>query len=70
MGFCGRGPLVQIDPTDDLYEDVTPDQAASIIEAQTGGTALATKGDSNHPFFARQTKIVREKQWQGKSRAH
>jgi len=60
MGFCGRGPLVQIDPTDDLYEDVTPDQAASIIEAQTGGTALATKGDSNHPFFARQTKIVRE----------
>ena len=60
MGFCGRGPLVQIDPTNDLYEDVTPAQAASIIEAQNGGTAQATKGDSNHPFFARQTKIVRE----------
>jgi bidirectional [NiFe] hydrogenase diaphorase subunit len=60
MGFCGRGPLVQIDPQDDLYEEVTPDQAASIIEAQNGGTAQAIKGDSNHPFFARQTKIVRE----------
>jgi len=60
MGFCGRGPLVQIDPQDDIYEEVTPDQAASIIEAQNGGTAEAIKGDSNHPFFARQTKIVRE----------
>jgi bidirectional [NiFe] hydrogenase diaphorase subunit len=60
MGFCGRGPLVQIDPADDLYEEVTPDQAVSIIEAQNGGTAQAIKGDSNHPFFARQTKIVRE----------
>jgi len=60
MGFCGRGPLVQIDPTDDLYEEVTPDQAASIIEACHGGTATAIKGDVSHPFFSHQRKVVRE----------
>jgi bidirectional [NiFe] hydrogenase diaphorase subunit len=60
MGFCGRGPLVQIDPSDKLYEEVTPDQAASIIEAMNGGTASAIEGDPQHPFFARQTKVVRE----------
>ena len=60
MGFCGRGPLVQIDPQDDLYEEVTPEDAASIIEALDGGTAKPIKGDPKHPFFARQMKIVRE----------
>ncbi len=60
MGFCGRGPLVQIDPEDLLYEEVTPEDAASIIEALDGGEAKPIKGDSQHPFFARQMKIVRE----------
>ncbi|HIK44003.1 MAG TPA: NAD(P)H-dependent oxidoreductase subunit E [Leptolyngbyaceae cyanobacterium M65_K2018_010] len=60
MGFCGRGPLVQIDPDDLLYEEVVPDQATSIIEAMNGGTAQPILGDSQHPFFARQTRVVRE----------
>ncbi|MEQ9552448.1 MAG: NADH-quinone oxidoreductase subunit NuoF [Coleofasciculus sp. G3-WIS-01] len=60
MGFCGRGPLVEIDPQEKLYEEVTPDDAASIIEALNGGTATADEGDLNHPFFARQMRIVRE----------
>lgn len=60
MGFCGRGPLVEIDPQEKLYEQVTPDDAASIIEALNGGTATADEGDLNHPFFARQVRIVRE----------
>jgi bidirectional [NiFe] hydrogenase diaphorase subunit len=61
MGFCGRGPLVQVDPTDDLYEEVTPNDAASIISACNGGTVMSyLKGDPNHPFFSRQFKIVRE----------
>ncbi|MEQ8381647.1 MAG: NADH-quinone oxidoreductase subunit NuoF [Coleofasciculus sp. A1-SPW-01] len=60
MGFCGRGPLVEIDPQDKLYEEVTPDDAASIIESLNGGTATANEGDLNHPFFARQMRIVRE----------
>jgi bidirectional [NiFe] hydrogenase diaphorase subunit len=60
MGFCGRGPLVQVDPDELLYEEVTPDQAASIIKAMDGGTAQPIQGDVNHPFFARQMRVVRE----------
>jgi bidirectional [NiFe] hydrogenase diaphorase subunit len=60
MGFCGRGPLVQIDPSDDLYEEVVPEEAASIIHALNGGEAQPIKGDPQHPFFSRQTKIVRK----------
>ncbi|MCW6035304.1 NAD(P)H-dependent oxidoreductase subunit E [Spirulina subsalsa FACHB-351] len=60
MGFCGRGPLVQIDPMDTLYEEVTPETAGSIIHALNGGTAEPVQGDSQHPFFARQMRVVRE----------
>lgn len=60
MGFCGRGPLVQIDPEDHIYEEVTPEEAPSIIEAINGGRAQSRQGDPLHPFFSRQLKIVRE----------
>lgn len=60
MGFCGRGPLVQVEPESKIYEEVTPENAASIIDEINGGTATATKGDSQHPFFAKQFRIVRE----------
>ncbi|GAB4239517.1 MAG: NADH-ubiquinone oxidoreductase-F iron-sulfur binding region domain-containing protein [Stanieria sp.] len=60
MGFCGRGPLVQIDPENTLYEEVIPEEAASIIKAFKGGEAKPIKGDSQHPFFARQMRIVRQ----------
>ena len=60
MGFCGRGPLVQIDPEEKLYEEVTPEDAASIISAINGGTATAVEGDAKHPFFSRQMQIVRK----------
>lgn len=61
MGFCGRGPLVQIDPDEILYEEVTPDQAESIIDAiQNKTEADLLKGDPNHPFFSHQVQVVRE----------
>ncbi|MFB2972856.1 NuoF family protein [Aerosakkonema sp. BLCC-F183] len=60
MGFCGNGPLVEIDSQEKLYERVTPNDAASIIEAINGGIATAPEGDLKHPFFARQMRIVRE----------
>ncbi len=61
MGFCGRGPLVQIDPDDILYEEVKPEQATLIIDALKSNTeAGLIKGDPNHPFFSRQVRIVRE----------
>jgi len=61
MGFCGRGPLVQIDPDNILYEEVKPEQATLIIDALKNSTeADLLKGDPNHPFFSRQVQIVRE----------
>ncbi len=60
MGFCGKGPLVEIDPQHILYEEVTPEQVGSIIDALNGGTATANQGDFDHPFFSRQMQIVRE----------
>jgi bidirectional [NiFe] hydrogenase diaphorase subunit len=60
MGFCGRGPLVQVEPDNLLYEEVVPADAASIIEAMDGGTAKPIQGDPQHPFFARQMRVVRE----------
>ncbi|MFB2937408.1 NuoF family protein [Aerosakkonemataceae cyanobacterium BLCC-F154] len=60
MGFCGNGPLVEIDSQEKLYEQVTPNDAGSIISALNGGVATAAEGDLNHPFFARQVRIVRE----------
>ncbi|MGD1941460.1 MAG: NuoF family protein [Leptolyngbyaceae cyanobacterium] len=37
MGLCSQGPLVQIDPSGELYAKVMPDQAVQIV-AQAGGT--------------------------------
>lgn len=60
LRFCGRGPLVEVDPTGELYEQVTPEDAPSIIAALQGGKATAMKGDRNHPFLTRQMPIVLE----------
>ncbi|RAQ48337.1 NADH-quinone oxidoreductase subunit L, partial [Arthrospira sp. O9.13F] len=60
MGFCGRGPMVEVEPNGIHYEKVTPEDAPSIIEALQGGEAKPVQGDPDHPFFSRQLKIVRE----------
>ena len=61
MGFCGQGPLVQVEPTEQLYEQVQPKDADSIISETVGeGTASAGKLDPQHPFFAYQTRVVRQ----------
>ncbi|MFB2876439.1 NADH-quinone oxidoreductase subunit NuoF [Floridanema aerugineum] len=61
MGFCGNGPLVEIVSQEKLYEQVTPNDAESIINALNGGgIPTAPEGDLKHPFFARQVRIVRE----------
>ena len=60
MGLCGPGPLVSVEPDNLLYEHVTPENAGSIIDAFAGdGAAKAERSDPKHPFFARQTLIVR-----------
>jgi bidirectional [NiFe] hydrogenase diaphorase subunit len=61
MGFCGNGPLVEIDSQEKLYEQVTPNDSESIINALNGGgIPTAPEGDLKHPFFTRQLRIVRE----------
>ncbi|MCE0521810.1 MAG: NAD(P)H-dependent oxidoreductase subunit E [Methylacidiphilales bacterium] len=58
MGLCGQGPLVGVEPENALYELVTPENAATIIDGLTGGTAQARKGNAKQPFFARQLPVV------------
>jgi bidirectional [NiFe] hydrogenase diaphorase subunit len=60
MGFCGRGPLVAVDPSSILYERVEPEQAASIVSGLKGGNVTANLGDPEHPFFTQQLRIVLE----------
>jgi len=59
MGLCGPGPLVSVEPDNLLYQHVTPESARSIVDALVGGAAQAERCDPQHPFFARQTLIVR-----------
>jgi len=60
MGLCGPGPLVSVEPNRLLYEHVTPENAGSIIDAlASAGPVKAERCDSQHPFFTRQTLVVR-----------
>ncbi len=60
LGLCGRGPLVETAPAGNLYEQVAPAAAPSIVAALAGGTASPARLDRNHPFFASQMKVVCE----------
>jgi bidirectional [NiFe] hydrogenase diaphorase subunit len=60
LGLCGRGPLVQMEPSGELYERVTLETAPSILAGLDGGHVEAPRGDPRHPFFSSQQKIVCE----------
>lgn len=60
MGFCGQGPMVELDPEGTIYEQVTAENAPSIVAGLAGGEATARRGDPAHPFFARQLPVVRK----------
>lgn len=66
LGLCSRGPLLQIDPTDVLYERVTPDQAPALVaqlvaqEVESTAVEPCSAQPSQHPFFTQQLKIVLE----------
>ncbi|MGB3614333.1 MAG: NAD(P)H-dependent oxidoreductase subunit E, partial [Elainellaceae cyanobacterium] len=73
LGLCSQGPLVQVDPTGDLYCRVDPEQAPQILAA-VSPNAVAPNAVSpaiasppaamslspNLPFFTRQQRIVLE----------
>ncbi len=71
MKLCCQGPLVQIDQEapgatvevqtigkGPLYEKVTPESAASLIETIKGGSTDVSAADPQHPFFTQQFSIV------------
>jgi len=58
MKLCCQGPLVQVDPTGELYEKVTPENAASIVDALKGGRAKASQVNAKSSFFTKQMSVV------------
>jgi bidirectional [NiFe] hydrogenase diaphorase subunit len=64
MRLCCQGPLVQVDPSCDLYQQVTPDDAVSLVESIRAGSVsdglAAKRGDPTSPFFALQASVILE----------
>jgi bidirectional [NiFe] hydrogenase diaphorase subunit len=58
LGLCSRGPLVEVSPSGELYEQVTPATAPAILGGLNGGAVDVGRCDEKHPFFTKQRKIV------------
>jgi len=58
MRLCCQGPLVGVDPVGMLYENVTPEDAPSLISTLKGSQTRVKCGDPNHPFLQKQLPIV------------
>jgi bidirectional [NiFe] hydrogenase diaphorase subunit len=60
LRLCSQGPLVQVAPEGRLYQNVTAENAASIVEAVHGDQAKAQPLDPKSPFFALQSSVILE----------
>jgi bidirectional [NiFe] hydrogenase diaphorase subunit len=60
LRLCSQGPLVRVAPEGTLYQKVTPENAATIIDACRGGRASAERLDAGAPFFALQASVILE----------
>jgi bidirectional [NiFe] hydrogenase diaphorase subunit len=58
LRLCSQGPLVQVAPEGSLYAKVTPENAASVVDAAVGGTTAVERLDTNMPFFALQASVI------------
>ncbi|HTL54945.1 MAG TPA: NADH-quinone oxidoreductase subunit NuoF [Candidatus Limnocylindrales bacterium] len=71
MKLCCQGPLVQVDKQEpgatveiqshgqgSLYQKVTPEDAAALVDTLKGGKTNLELGDPKHPFFTEQLSIV------------
>ena len=58
LRLCSQGPLVQLDPSGQMYQKVQEDQAPSLVAAALGGTADAQPCDTQAPFFRLQSSVV------------
>jgi bidirectional [NiFe] hydrogenase diaphorase subunit len=60
LKLCGRGPLVEVDPTGAYYEEVTPENAGSIVADLQDSDNTRIIGHRDRPFFTQQMSIVLE----------
>jgi bidirectional [NiFe] hydrogenase diaphorase subunit len=60
LRLCCAGPLVQIDPSQGLYEQVSPDQVPSIVASLASGAADQRCGSAQRSFFEKQMAVVLE----------
>jgi bidirectional [NiFe] hydrogenase diaphorase subunit len=60
LRLCCAGPLVQLDPMQDFWEEVKPEQVPSIVASLGGDQPTARRGNSQRPFFTKQMAIVLE----------
>jgi bidirectional [NiFe] hydrogenase diaphorase subunit len=58
LRLCCQGPLVHVDPANELYQKVTPENARQLLERVRGGKPPLEQADLQHPFFTRQLPIV------------
>lgn len=71
MKLCCQGPLVQVDAAETascvrvdaeghgpLYQKVTAEDAASLVNTLKGGATEVSAGDARHPFFTEQLSVV------------
>jgi bidirectional [NiFe] hydrogenase diaphorase subunit len=60
LGLCAAGPLVQVTPSGELFERVSPDDTDEVVGALRDVTPAATPAPGRAPFFARQVRVVTE----------
>ena len=62
LRLCCAGPLVQVDPSQELFEEVKLEQVPSIVNSLLAGSANdgVKRGDAQRPFFTKQMPIVLE----------
>ncbi len=60
LGLCAAGPIVSVQPEGLLYGEMTPEDAAAILDSLDGKPLQAKLIDTSLPFFYRQEKNALE----------
>jgi bidirectional [NiFe] hydrogenase diaphorase subunit len=60
LGLCAAGPLVQIAPSGELFERVSPDDIGGLVGTLRDVTPAAAPAPQRAPFFARQVRVATE----------
>jgi bidirectional [NiFe] hydrogenase diaphorase subunit len=60
LGLCAAGAMVTVEPAGTVYHNVTPADAAPLVEALSTGPLQRLQGPPDQPFFTDQVRIVLE----------